>query len=76
MCTAESIAVGCPIGCGKNAAVYVVKHTSTGVLYAAKTFSWAKVIKDRKRILRELDIQSNLEHPNILPVMCCVSDNE
>lgn len=76
VCTAQSISIGCPIGSGKNGAVYLVKHKDTGVLYAAKTFGWAKVIKDRKRILRELDIQSNLEHPNILPVMCCATDKE
>jgi aurora kinase, other len=72
VCDSSDIQIGTPIGSGKNGAVYLVRHSPTGAIYAAKSFDWYKVVNDRKRIYRELDIQSNMKHPNIIPLICCI----
>jgi len=76
VCTREAIEIGSPIGSGKNGSVYLARHIESGALYAAKTFDWDKVASDLSRIYRELDIQSNMQHPNILTLIGCIVDQE
>jgi aurora kinase, other len=60
--------IGKPLGKGKFGHVYLAKERSTGFVCALKVMHKAEIQtgKVEKQIRREIEIQSNLAHPNIL----------
>ncbi len=60
--------IGKPLGKGKFGRVYLAKEKSTGFICALKVLhkSELQTGKVEKLVRREIEIQSNLAHPNIL----------
>lgn len=60
--------IGKPLGKGKFGRVYLAKEKSTGFVCALKVLhkSELQAGKVEKQVRREIEIQSNLAHPNIL----------
>ncbi|KAJ7230487.1 kinase-like protein [Mycena pura] len=67
--TLHSFDMGRPLGKGKFGRVYMVRtKTSPHYILALKTLYKSELIKDKveKQTRREIEIQQNLRHPNIL----------
>lgn len=60
--------IGKPLGKGKFGRVYLTKERSTGYICALKVLHKCELQKGKveKQVRREIEIQSNLRHPNIL----------
>ena len=60
--------IGRPLGKGKFGRVYLAKERSHGFLCALKVLHKSELQQDKveKQLRREIEIQSNLRHPNIL----------
>ena len=60
--------IGKPLGKGKFGRVYLAKEKSTGFICALKVLHKSELqqVKAEKQLRREIEIQSNLRHPNIL----------
>lgn len=60
--------IGKPLGKGKFGRVYLAREKSTGYICALKVLHKSELQQDRveKQLRREIEIQSNLRHPNIL----------
>lgn len=60
--------VGRPLGKGKFGRVYLAKEKSTGFVCALKVLHKSELQQGKveKQVRREIEIQSNLRHPNIL----------
>ena len=60
--------IGKPLGKGKFGRVYLAKERSTGFVCALKVLHKSEIQagKVEKQVRREIEIQSNLAHPNIL----------
>jgi len=60
--------IGRPLGKGKFGRVYLVRERGSGFICALKVLNKDEIIRDRveKQVRREIEIQSNLRHPNIL----------
>ncbi|EPX71757.1 AUR protein kinase Ark1 [Schizosaccharomyces octosporus yFS286] len=60
--------IGKPLGKGKFGRVYLAKEKKTGFIVALKTLHKSELIHSRieKQVRREIEIQSNLRHKNIL----------
>ena len=60
--------IGKPLGKGKFGRVYLCKERSTGFVCALKVLHKAELAQGKveKQVRREIEIQSNLAHPNIL----------
>jgi aurora kinase len=60
--------IGRPLGRGKFGRVYLVKERKTGFVCALKVLHKNELQKYKveKQLRREIEIQSNLRHPNIL----------
>ena len=60
--------IGKPLGKGKFGRVYLAKEKATGFVCALKVLhkSELQIGKVEKQVRREIEIQSNLRHPNIL----------
>ncbi|BFZ54842.1 spindle assembly checkpoint kinase [Savitreella phatthalungensis] len=60
--------IGRPLGRGKFGRVYLAKEKRTGFICALKTLHKAELVNSQveKQVRREIEIQSNLRHPNVL----------
>jgi len=60
--------IGKPLGKGKFGRVYLARERSTGFVCALKVLHKAELAQGKveKQVRREIEIQSNLAHPNIL----------
>ncbi|GAM90268.1 hypothetical protein ANO11243_083100 [Dothideomycetidae sp. 11243] len=60
--------IGKPLGKGKFGRVYLAREKSTGFVCALKVLHKAELQQNKveKQVRREIEIQSNLAHPNIL----------
>ena len=60
--------IGKALGKGKFGRVYLIKERTTGFVCALKVLHKCELVKGRveKQVRREIEIQSNLRHPNIL----------
>ena len=60
--------IGRPLGKGKFGRVYLARERSTGFVCALKVLHKNEIQKGKveKQVRREIEIQSNLRHPNIL----------
>lgn len=60
--------IGKPLGKGKFGRVYLARERSTGFVCALKVLHKAELVQGKveKQLRREIEIQSNLRHPNIL----------
>lgn len=58
--------IGKPLGKGKFGRVYLVKERTSGFICALKVLYKSELDRVEKQVRREIEIQSNLRHPNIL----------
>ncbi|KAJ0172218.1 hypothetical protein K1T71_012191 [Dendrolimus kikuchii] len=60
--------LGSFLGHGKFGHVHVAREKSTGFLVAIKTLFKSQIVKStcERQVMREIEIQSHLKHPNIL----------
>lgn len=70
--------VGRPLGKGKFGRVYLAKEKSTGFVCALKVLHKSELQQGKveKQVRREIEIQSNLRHPNILQLYGHFHDNK
>ncbi|CAJ0754558.1 14436_t:CDS:2 [Entrophospora sp. SA101] len=64
----ENFDIGCGLGKGQYGCVYLAREKTSGYIVALKVVSIPEIIKAKTENLlrREIEIQSNLRHPNIL----------
>lgn len=62
--------IGRPLGKGKFGRVYLAQEKRTGFVCALKVLHKSELIQSKieKQVRREIEIQSNLRHPNILRI--------
>ena len=60
--------IGKPLGKGKFGRVYLARERTTGFVCALKVLHKSELVKGKveKQVRREIEIQSNLRHPNVL----------
>ena len=60
--------IGKPLGKGKFGRVYLAREKSTGFICALKVLHKSELVQGKveKQVRREIEIQSNLRHPNVL----------
>ncbi|XP_066598991.1 aurora kinase B [Prorops nasuta] len=70
--------IGAPLGRGKFGRVYLAREISTKYMVALKTLYKVELIKGRveKQVLREIEIQTHLRHPNILQLLTYFYDEK
>ncbi|XP_061728170.1 aurora kinase B-like [Cydia pomonella] len=68
--------LGSALGRGKFGHVHIAREKKTGFLVAIKTMFKSQIIKSKceKQILREIEIQTHLKHPNILRLLTWFHD--
>lgn len=64
------------MGCGANATVRIGKEKRTGALYAVKIYEKYKLVEPskKKRVLREMEILTKINHPNVIKVASSFED--
>ncbi|XP_044258158.1 aurora kinase C-like [Tribolium madens] len=69
--------LGRRLGRGKFGRVFIAREKKTGFIVALKTLMKKEIVKSgvEKQILREIEIQSHLKHPNILQLLCWFHDS-
>ncbi|XP_066147968.1 aurora kinase B-like [Euwallacea fornicatus] len=69
--------IGTKLGEGKFGKVYLAKEKKTDFLVALKTLIKKELVKNKveRQVLREIEIQSNLKHPNILQLLTWFHDS-
>jgi len=65
---------GTVLGRGACGSVVAVKHRTTGELFAMKVISLDTVGGSLDELKREIEIQRNLDHPNICKIFECYED--
>lgn len=70
--------IGKPLGKGKFGRVYLARERSTGFVCALKVLHKNELVQGgvEKQLRREIEIQSNLRHPNILRLYGHFHDNK
>lgn len=65
------------LGRGKFGRVYLAREKVTGFVVAIKTLFKKEIVKGRveRQILREIEIQSHLKHPNVLQLLAYFHDS-
>ncbi|XP_046420074.1 aurora kinase B [Neodiprion fabricii] len=63
--------IGAPLGRGKFGRVYLAREKKTHYMVALKMLHKCELVKGRveKQVMREIEIQSHLRHPNILHLL-------
>ncbi|XP_064210965.1 aurora kinase C [Tribolium castaneum] len=69
--------LGRRLGRGKFGRVFIAREKKTGLIVALKTLLKKEIVEGgvEKQILREIEIQSHLKHPNILQLLCWFHDS-
>lgn len=75
--TIRDFDIGCPLGRGKFGRVYLAREKSTKYMVALKLLYKSELVKSRleKQVLREIEIQTHLRHPNILSLLTYFYDS-
>lgn len=70
--------IGTPMGRGKFGRVYLAKERNTGYIVAIKLLIKSELLKHnmQHQVLREIEIQTHLSHPHILPLLTYFSDDK
>ncbi|CAH0557468.1 unnamed protein product [Brassicogethes aeneus] len=73
----DDFELGSRLGRGKFGRVYTAREKQTGFLVALKTLYKKEIVKGRveRQLLREIEIQSHLKHPNILQLLAWFQDS-
>lgn len=68
--------IGAPLGRGKFGRVYLAREKTSQYMVALKTLYKRELVNGRveKQVLREIEIQSHLRHPNILQLLSYFHD--
>lgn len=68
--------IGAPMGRGKFGRVYLAREKTTQVMVALKMLFKSELIKGKMehQVLREIEIQTHLKHPNILRLLTYFHD--
>lgn len=63
--------IGCPMGRGKFGRVYLAREKKTHYLVALKMLFKSEIVKAQMQhqVVREIEIQSHLKHPNVLRML-------
>jgi aurora kinase len=74
----DDFVIGKQLGCGKFGNVFVVKHKITGFVCALKIIPKEMVREENiiNQLIRELKIQSCLDHPNIIKLFGFFDDDK
>ncbi|XP_047511163.1 aurora kinase B-like isoform X1 [Pieris napi] len=74
--SAKDFELGSALGQGKFGHVYAAREKETGLLVAIKTLFKSQIMHSRceQQVLREIEIQSHLKHPNILRLLTWFHD--
>jgi len=74
----DDFVIGKQLGCGKFGNVFVVKHKLTGFVCALKIIPKEMVKEENiiNQLIRELKIQSCLDHPNIIKLFGFFDDEK
>ncbi|CAH1763267.1 13181_t:CDS:2 [Entrophospora sp. SA101] len=66
--TLKNFDIGCGLGKGHYGRVYLAREKTSGYIVALKVVSISEIIKAKaeKQLRREIEIQSNLRHPNVI----------
>lgn len=75
--TIDHFELGHRLGRGKFGRVYIGREKITGYVVAIKTLCKRELVKGQveRQVLREIEIQSNLQHPNILQLKTWCHDD-
>lgn len=75
--TIDQFELGHRLGRGKFGRVYIGREKKTGYVVAVKTLSKRELVLGavERQVLREIEIQSNLRHPNILQLLTWFHDD-
>ncbi|KAJ9576470.1 hypothetical protein L9F63_006683 [Diploptera punctata] len=70
--------IGCPLGRGKFGRVYLARDKYTHMMVAIKVLHKSELVKSnmQHQVLREIEIQSHLQHPNILNLLTYFYDEK
>lgn len=70
--------IGAPLGRGKFGRVYFAKERNTGYMVAIKLLIKSELLKHnmQHQVLREIEIQTHLSHPHILPLLTYFNDDK
>ncbi|RIB07331.1 Anthranilamide 10 bound To Auroraa [Gigaspora rosea] len=73
----KSFDIGCLIGKGQFGRVYIAREKLSGYIVALKVLSIEELIKvnAERQLRREVEIQTNLRHPNILRLLGYFQDD-
>lgn len=76
--TIQDFDIGRPLGAGKFGRVYLAREKSSHYIVALKMISKAQILKynNEYQLRREIEIQSNLRHKNILRMYTYFYDDE
>ncbi|XP_033216733.1 aurora kinase B-like isoform X2 [Belonocnema kinseyi] len=74
----EDFEVGMPLGRGKFGRVFLARERSSKYMLALKTLYKKEIVANKveKQVLREIEIQSHLSHPNILQLLTYFHDDK
>ncbi|KAK4882006.1 hypothetical protein RN001_005325 [Aquatica leii] len=69
--------LGTRLGRGKFGRVFIAREKQTGYIVALKTLLKKEIVKSNveRQVLREIEIQSHLKHPNILELLTWFHDD-
>ncbi|XP_012278006.1 aurora kinase B [Orussus abietinus] len=70
--------LGAPLGRGRFGRVYLAREVKTEYMVALKVLYKSELVKGRveKQVMREIEIQSHLRHPNILQLFTYFHDEK
>jgi aurora kinase B len=76
--TIKDFDIGCPLGRGKFGRVYLARDKYCHLFVAVKVLYKSEIRKSRveHQVLREIEIQTHLKHPNILRLKTYFDDNK
>lgn len=69
--TMSDFQIGAPLGRGKFGRVYLAREKNTHYMVAIKLLIKSELLKHsmQHQVIREIEIQTHLRHPNILPLL-------
>ncbi|XP_039760080.1 aurora kinase B [Pararge aegeria] len=76
--SAKDFELGSSMGRGKFGHVHVAREKKTGYLVAIKALFKSQILKSRceRQVMREIEIQSHLKHPNVLRLLTWFHDEK
>ncbi|KAL0281170.1 UNVERIFIED_CONTAM: hypothetical protein PYX00_002235 [Menopon gallinae] len=72
----DDFEIGAPLGSGKFGRVYLARDKHCHLVFALKLMHKSEIVKNsvERQVLREIEIQSHLKHPNILNLFTYFDD--